>query len=155
MKKSMIIAILIVYIASIVVVNFFGLEIKNFDGNIYVKDIQCNVVIQRETNAEVTVNSNVTNDDRVWYMFSFVQGNYDANNLEENPNVAFIDYRVYPDNAGNKRVKFIYDKKAAQGLCVFNEDIGTIYFLKKGGITVTLEAADGSKIKEKIFIVAK
>ena len=154
MKKTMLIAIIIVYIASIVAVNFFGLEIKNFEGNIYVNDIECNVVLKREDDTQVMVNDQVANDDRTWYIFTFVEGNYSADDLTGNTNIALIEYHAYPDNADNKQVKFIYDKNAAEGLCVFREDIATIYFLKKGGISVTVEAADGSKIKEKLFIVA-
>ena len=36
MKKSVIIAIIVVYLGSIVLVNFFGLKVKNFEGTKYV-----------------------------------------------------------------------------------------------------------------------
>ena len=50
MKKTMVIVILAVYIASIAVVNFFGLEIKQFDGITYVSDIICSsITVQNET----------------------------------------------------------------------------------------------------------
>ena len=152
----MIIAIIIVYLASIVVVNFFGLKIKNFEGLVYVQDIECDVVVKRETETDVTKYDNVANDDRVWYRMTFQPGDYteEEENLAENPNVALIDYRVYPDNADNKRVKFLYDKEAAKGLCLVDEDKSTILFLRKGGITITLESADGGGIHERIFVFA-
>lgn len=149
----MVIAIIIVYIASIIAVNFFGLSIKNFEGTIYVKSIVCDVLIQREEDNEAD-KRNIPNDDRTWYIFSYFDGDYTADNLTENPNTVTIQMHVYPENADNKRVKFVYDKEAADGLCVFDEDIATIFFLKKGGISVTVEAADGSKVKQKLFILA-
>ena len=39
MKKTIIVIILAVYIASIAVVNFFGLEIKTFDSETYISFI--------------------------------------------------------------------------------------------------------------------
>ena len=44
MKKTIVIVILVVYIASIAVVNFFGLAIKEFDGVEYVQEIKCNSI---------------------------------------------------------------------------------------------------------------
>lgn len=43
MKKSTIIIILIVYLASIVVVGFFGMKVKVYDKVLYVKSIEMNV----------------------------------------------------------------------------------------------------------------
>ena len=44
MKKSMIIAIIVVYIISIVAVNFFGLEMKDFEGLIYATDFAIEII---------------------------------------------------------------------------------------------------------------
>ena len=44
MKKTIVIVIILIYIASIAVVNFFGLEVKVFDGITYVESIQCNSI---------------------------------------------------------------------------------------------------------------
>ena len=43
MKKTIVIVILVVYIASIAVVNFFGLKIKEFEGVEYVEEIRCDI----------------------------------------------------------------------------------------------------------------
>ena len=45
MKKTIVIIILAVYVASIAVVNFFGLEVRQFDSITYVTSIQCDSVI--------------------------------------------------------------------------------------------------------------
>ena len=50
MKKTFIIIILAVYIASIAIVNFFGLEIKVFDGITYVERIECATITVRNGN---------------------------------------------------------------------------------------------------------
>ena len=41
MKKSVVVLIGIIYIASIFVVGFFGMQIKAFDTIIYISDIEC------------------------------------------------------------------------------------------------------------------
>ena len=54
MKKTIVVIILAVYIASIAIVNFFGLEVKVFDGITYVESIQCDTVtLRNESSAKL------------------------------------------------------------------------------------------------------
>ena len=154
MKKTMVIAIVVAFLIAIVAVNFFGLSIKDFEGYKYVERIEYELTLQRETETEIK-ERNVPNDDRIWYTFKFQGDGYHAGNLTENPNAVFISCHVYPEDAKNKRVNFSYDKEQAEGVCIVNQEIGTIYFLKKGGVTITLEPADhGNAPRKKLFICA-
>lgn len=160
MKKSMIIALIVVYLASIVAVNFFGLQAKNFEGTLYVSSIECDVALvdigdgdTREVKEKADkLDSTLTN-----YTFDFVAGTYDDSDasIQENPNKVVVQYHVYPETADNRNVKFIFDHEAAKDLVVFKEDIAMFVFLRWGGLTVTIEAEDGSQVKEKIYIFAK
>ena len=65
MKKSVIILIGIIYIASIFVVGFFGMKIKSFDTIIYITDIEC-------TNENVTTKAKDENPGGTSEIFATV-----------------------------------------------------------------------------------
>ena len=71
MKKTIVIIILLIYIASIAVVNFFGLEVKVFDGITYVESIQCNTITLRNENP-VTLSPKQTLGGKPLFIFDFV-----------------------------------------------------------------------------------
>ena len=152
MKKSVIIAILIIYLGSIVVVNFFGLKIKNFDGTKYVEEITCSVVHRGSDGAEVKTKVDPSSPETPWRIFDFIPGSYSPDDLESNPNVIQLDYHVYPENADNRKVKLVYDEAAAEDVCVINENNMTVVFFAPMGITVEIVAADGSNVKESLFL---
>ena len=151
MKKTVIIAIFIIYLGSIVAVNFFGLKVKNFEGTKYVEEITCSVVHRGVEGAEVK-----TREDSLsattWQIFDFIPGSYSPDDLESNPNVIQLDYHVYPENADNRKVKLVYDEAAASDVCVINENNMTVVFFAPMGITIEIVAADGSNVKEALFI---
>ena len=156
MKKTMVIAIIVTFLISIVAVNFFGLSIKDFEGYKYVERIEYELTLKRETDATISEMQAPQGDTRPWYKFNFQAGEYTMENLTENPNAVFIQCHVYPNDAKNKRVNLRYDQNTAEGLCVVDQATMTIYFLKSGAITITLEPADkGSAPKKEIFIYAK
>ena len=152
MKKSVIIAILVIYLGSIVLVNFFGLKVKNFEGTKYVENITCAVVHRGDDDKEVKVVEDPTNPQVKWHIFDFIPGSYSVDELEENPNVVQIDFHVYPENADNRKVRLVYDEATAASVCVINENNMTVVFLQPMGITIEVVAADGSNIKETMFI---
>ena len=55
MKKSTILLILIIYIASIVVIGFFGMQIKVFDEIKYINSIEISVEAERSDSYELTL----------------------------------------------------------------------------------------------------
>lgn len=157
MKKTVIIAILIIYLGSLVIVNFFGLKIKNFEGTKYVENIDCQISLRRDEDAEVKTYADPMDENTTWYVFNFTPGIYGADEESSmtNPNMIIFSPHVYPENADNTRVNFLYDKTAAEGICVFFEKSMSLCFLKPGGITLTIEAADGSNVKQTMFIYAQ
>ncbi len=159
MKKTVIIAILLIYLGSIAIVNFFGLKVKNFEGTKYVEEITCDVIHRGDDDdkKEVKKVQDPTDTETTWHIFDFIEGSYsfDEDSIESNPNIVQLDYHVYPDTADNRKVKLVYDTEAASEFCFINEDNMTVTFLAPRGITIEIVAADGSNIKTKLFIYPK
>lgn len=161
MKKTMIIVILVVYIASIAVVNFFGLEIKVFDGITYVSEIKCETVTVQNENS-VTLTPAQMLGGKPLFIFDFIPASEDSPYTSEdesviaNPNAVQINYEVLPHLADETGVKFEYDKDAMEGAVVFHELSRTFVFLKPNRIiTVTIKATDGSNKSTQISLMGR
>lgn len=141
MKKSVVILIGIIYVASIFIVGFFGMKIKAFDTIIYITDIEC-------TNEDVITKPNGTKE---------IKFDYDATK-DAMENTIIITYEVFPKNStlkGRDAVKLSYDTKhklITEELWII--DGLTITFRSKGVLTIYLESLDGSNIIETINIIA-
>lgn len=141
MKKSVVILIGIIYVASIFIVGFFGMKIKAFDTIIYITDIEC-------TNEDIITKPNGTKE---------IKFDYDATK-DAMENTIIITYEVFPKNStlkGRDAVKLSYDdqhKIITEELWII--DGLTITFRSKGVLTIYLESLDGSNIIETINIIA-
>lgn len=161
MKKTIVVILLVVYIASIAVVNFFGLEVKVFDGVTYVTGIQCNsITVQNET--PVTVESKQTIGGKQWFVFDFDPADEEnpytaeAESIIENPNAVRINYEVLPHLADEQGVRFEYDAETNADAVVFHELSRTFVFLKPNrAITVTIRATDGSNVSTQIVLMGR
>ena len=137
MKKSVIILIAIVYIASIFVVGFFGMQIKAFDTMIYITDIECNnenIVVKQDQTKELKFDYNPNGD------------------MQEN--TLILTYDVYPKNStlkGYDAVKLVYNENDTKKLAIV--DGLKITFLGKGVMSVSLKSLDGSNVIENIRII--
>ena len=163
MKKTIVIVILVVYIASIAVVNFFGLKIKEFDHVEYVQEIKCDsITVLNET--PVTVSPYIPEPDANGiaipeFYFDFIPGTYtaDAASIASNPNRVRLDYEVLPHAADGSNVGFVFQDtfdKDGNLLVDFDEATQTFVFLAPiEMIEVTLKSTDGSNIKTTIRIM--
>lgn len=151
MKKSVIIAILLIYIGSIFAVNFFGLQMKIFEGTEYVTSIEC-TGIELEREKSTKINESVV-DGVKHYAIRHIGGTFTEGDTS-NTNVVKINYRVYPDNATNAKIDLVYDEAAVSGKVIVKEDTMEVVFLKKSGIMITLKAIDGSNVETIIYIEA-
>ena len=159
MKKTIVIVILVVYIASIAVVNFFGLAIKEFDGVEYVQEIKCNSITVLNGNNEVFEQHNKDAEGEMpEFRFDFIKGDYttDPASIASNPNRVRINYEVLPHTADGSKVTFAYDKEGLEGIVHFDEETQTFVFLKRlKRIEVTIKATDGSNVQTTIKIMGK
>ena len=154
----MIIAIIVVYIISIVAVNFFGLEMKDFEGLIYATDFECTIV-QLNEDGNTTIEGKYDEIEKeTVYTFTFAgqKGDYSeetAIDPELNPNIILIDYRITPDNVDNKYINI--RELSPNENYIFDEKTQTIYFINPGLAEFELSTTDGSNIKKIIVVRAK
>ena len=143
MKKVIIILILAVFIASIAVVNFMGILPVPKDSTNYVTDIQVDSVnFLGENNREIKPTLLGT---MPLFTFDFIDsGDGEVYELDDdNPNIVTFaqSLKVFPTNATNKDVEFIYDQDA--GIAYYHELSNSFIFLKPGMLTVTIKSLDG------------
>ena len=131
MKKSVVILIALIFIASVVTVSFFGLKFKTFNEIVYVSSI------------ELLDENLKTNDQGGKYVVIYPD--------DKGERKYQIKYRVHPDNATDDGVIFAYDEENAFATV---DEKGVVTFKKKGAITVQLIANDGSA-KTSITIICK
>ncbi len=162
MKKTIVIIILAVYIASIAVVNFFGLEIKMFDSITYVTSIQCDTVLFHGDNSkELTPSQYVGKDGNTpLFIFDFIPADLenpyttDIESVTKNPNIIQLNYEVMPHLADESGVKFEYDEAA--GVAVFHDLSTSFVFIQPNKLfTITVRATDGSNVSTQICIMGR
>ena len=152
MKKTIVIIILAVYIASIAVVNFAGIQSVPRDSTNYVTSIQCeSVLFLGENNREILPTYLGTTP---LYTFDFIEkeggGIYELE--EENSNILTISWMVLPFKASTD-VEFIYDEDS--GVAYYHDVSKSFIFLKPGMLDVTIKAQDGSETSTKITFWAR
>ena len=131
MKKSVVIIIALIYVASIALVSFFGLQFKVFEEVIPVERIE------------------ITNEGQ---KYSKTLGDYIVIYPDENGERRVkIDYRVYPDDATKTAVDFAYEEVDFATV----DENGIVTFTNPGTLKVRVIATDGSNAEDTIVIIAK
>ncbi len=133
MKKSVIILIALIYIASVALVSFFGLQFKVFEEVIPVERVEI-------TNEGLDYNS-------TW-------GDYYVVTPNEKGELRFqIQYHVYPENATNTKVNFSY--QAMPEGCATIDEYGVVSFSSAGMIKVFVITTDGGDAQDTITLIAR
>ncbi len=161
MKKTVILAIFIAYIASILIVQFFGLKVVEMQGNVYITELE--VLGFEFTNRDgiedakyqkVVHLKDSSGEETNAFGGYFYAGTYDETpeSLASNPNRIKILYKIVPYNASNQELTFAYDTTAASGAIYFDSETNEFVFLKPRTINVILTTHDGSTIKAEVSI---
>lgn len=129
MKKSVIIVIGIIYVLAIVIVGFFGLKIKQYDANIYVKSVEI-------TNSDIEIWGN---GDKV--ITIYLDDGYEYQ----------LEWKITPSNATHPEVKFGYDTSSTVGSV---DQEGKVTFYKAGVITIYVSSVDGSAKSDSVKLIA-
>ena len=130
MKKSVVIIIALIYIASIALVSFFGLQHKVFEEVIGVERVE------------------ITNEGM---KYSETHGDYIViRPNEQGERRIQINYHVYPDNASNTKVDFAYEQVDYASV----DEFGVVTFTSPGVLKVRIIATDGSNAEDTITIIA-
>ena len=131
MKKSVVILIALIYIASVALVSFFGLQFKVFEEVVDVERIE------------------ITNEGQD---YSKMLGDYVVIHLDGKEEVRYqINYRVYPDNASKADVDIVFEE--IPGVTLDENDV--FVFTKEGVIKARVIATDGSNTEDTLTIIVR
>jgi hypothetical protein len=154
MKKTVIIAIFVVYLASILAVQFFGYPAVVPESGIYIESITITDVTlsNRQDGQSTTVNKGADKTTGLpVYSFKFISGEYTAENLDSNPNRVKIDYILDPVDADPSFLVYVLNNQNV----VLLEETAELVFLKKGSVNLTLKEAKANvHARSEIIIVA-
>ena len=132
MKKSTIVIILLVYLASIVVINFFGMAILAYNVKVYATKIEC-------VNPDMRINSEGMKQAVIKYSEGLTYR---------------IEHKTYPENATVKNITYIYDTE--DPFMTIDKD-GFFHILKPihdwTSFEITLKTIDGTNLTTKILIM--
>ena len=147
MKKTTMILIGIIYVASIVIISIFGLKSVVYNEVIPVTEITC----LNETDEKTEVS--VQNGQKI------IKIKYTEPGDEETltGTMVQLSWRTLPDNASNKDVKFVYN--TSQDVATFIKDeqgkeLGLILFTGKVMLNIKIMATDGSKVYTDVIVWA-
>ena len=152
MKKSVLVIIMVIYVASIMFIGFFGMEIALIDEKLYVEEI----IITNETCEQYSVY--YSQEEGITYITLFYDDSYEGDwKSGLNPNAIILGYRVVPEDATNRNVMFSYDQNYEDGINPYGDvtQNGIVRFKRWGSITVTISALDGSSAKARVTVVAR
>ncbi len=155
MKKTVIIAIFIIYLASIVAVQLFGMPATVPEGGAYVEGVEITGVTHSGSQTVHELTNSNTGDK--WYWFYFTEsadGGYtkDADSLANNPNRVKIVYLLTPEDAMTDTLSYTFDNDNV----VFIPETEEIVFLKAVKVNVMIKESKGNiNARDEVSIVAR
>lgn len=147
MKKSTLILIIIIYIASIPIINLFGMNVKLYNEKVNVAAITC--LNETDENCEVVV-SNGKKILKVKFTEKADPVNLTGTMLQ-------LTWRVAPDNATRKDVEFkIRGTKDNVEMYKDGEgnETGLILFSGKAMVNIDIMSTDGTKVYTTVLVWA-
>ena len=148
MKKSTLLVIGILYIASIVAISVFGLKTVIWDVVIPIKSIEC--LNKSDDHADVSL----TDDGKKFIKIKYEEPGVIEDGIPKGTMVQLL-WRVLPDNATNKEVRFVYNTGLTRVNFVKNNDgkeLGLILFTGKVKLDLQIVSTDGTRVVEDIVI---
>ena len=147
MNKSTIIFIVVIYLASITIISLFGMQMSVYNEFIPVSAILC--LNKSEYGIDVTEENNVT------LLKTKFDKPYDK--ITQTGTMIQIFWRVEPDNASVKDVKFVFDEsnnrvelyQTGEG-----EFTGLVLFYKKTMLDIKIMSTDGRRIFKEVTVWA-
>ena len=146
MKKATLIVISLIYIASIVIISVFGLKSKVYEEVIPVSKIEC----LNETDDKVEV-TDKEGKKRIKIKFT------EAGKVDTLTGTMIqLLWRVSPDNATNKKVRFVYDTSAPVEFVQDEQgnELGLVLFKDICYIEVHIASTDGTSAGVDVILWA-
>lgn len=149
MKKSTLIVIALIYVASIVIISVFGLRAMVFDEVIPVTKIEC----LNETDEKTTVK--VDSKGKKLITIDYTEP---GDEVTLTGTMVQLSWRVLPDNATTKDVRFVYNTELTRVKFVKNDEgkeLGLILFTGKVKLDVQIVSTDGTRVYQDVTIWVK
>lgn len=145
MRKVNLIVIGLVFIASIVLISFFGMQVKITNGIIPVTKVECiNTSDDRST---------VTEDE--YGKMIEVKWKGPASDDGKEGTILQLYYKVSPDDATTKRVKYVFKRNENVVKMATDEkgnEFGLLLFQNKCTLRMQIMATDGSGYFDELII---
>lgn len=161
MKKIVVVIILAVFVASVAIVNFFGLEIKQYDGETYIGSIEVSdMLFLGDNNTPLT--PQLMADGSLYYVFDYIPPEIGTEYSKDDPlnrNMVRLDFIIVSEDGqtlpyDDGKIDYIYS--ADSGVAFFHDGTGSFVFLKPNQLfTITLKATDGHGAKTQVTVMAR
>ena len=144
MRKSTIIVIAAIFVASMVIVGVFGTKAANFEQKLYIKDIELPKTIggqpvRTSDNIHYTVNLTYTNGLQV-------DIDYDKSPRDAQGDIELSIIQQIPLGEGEVVAELVQTK---------DSDTPQLKFLQPGLVKLRFDAVDGSKVYKELTVVAR
>lgn len=146
MKKTTLILIGIIYVASIIIVSIFGLKAVMYEVIVPVTRVEIDIISQQDN--VYMYERNGARIIQVEYI-----GDGDIDTLEGT--VLQLQVRAYPDNATNKEVKFVFDRENNPFVTMHTIDdreTGAVVFSGIGAFEMRVYSTDGTNVYDSVWI---
>ena len=159
MKKTIIILILVVYVASIALVNFLGTKTKVTDGTVYVTSITCETITTLNGENKKIAPYSFNEDNVPIFIFRFdnptgEEFTTEESSIAKNPNVIQLNLDVLPHNAETQNLKYVFDDITYKDELVYKEEIGAFVVIVPYSVFyITIKATDGSNTSTTVGFV--
>lgn len=151
MKKSVILAIFVVYIVAIVTVGFYGAKMRVYDEIVRIESISCALVADDVTNIS-TKDSKDPDYQNLYKATGKDHVDYVVNRSFEDGLVVYLRFEVQPGNATDKTLKFLCDEKPNLYTFTDNGD-GSCQFTFKEATMVSLRVKPEDKAVSNVEFV--
>lgn len=148
MNKATVILIAVIYVASIVFISLFGMRAIVYIEVVPVTRVEC----INTTDEKVTVYE--SNGTKVLSLPFTTPGEINQYGNAEGTYLQLY-WRVYPDNASNKEVRFVYNTDLTRFEFVKDgegNDLGLILFNGPTTFSLSIMATDGTRVSDTILI---
>ena len=145
MKKSVIILIALIYVASIALVGFFGLKFKIFEEIVYPTGVE---LLNDDL---VDLREDLGLDEDAELLFDY----YTYATKKDGVYKYQIEYKLLPENTTDTTVYYSYDEEAAANAGITVDEFGVVTFTQQGALTIQLiPKTNGDAPSKRICIFA-
>lgn len=158
MKKTVIIAIVLIYLASVLVVGFFGAQLEINNPVIY-PDAMILTGVTVDGDPDGVAQSGENLDGNQYFIFYFTPSpegeDYTEENIAENPNRVSPLISFDPENTTNRGFTVTVLSGGERDKVYLDEETNTIVFLDKAAVTVLVESKQNTNLTVTFLLQAK